>query len=136
MACLRSTGPVSRIRITVDRGSRIFILEDEQHRIDWFREKLEGCHLIFSSTYLNAVWTIANAPVRFDAMFLDHDLGLPERTGDGDDVAKHLAAGGYLAPLVVIHSWNPVGAQNMMNRIDTTVKAIVCPFGNFELEVR
>jgi hypothetical protein len=63
----------------------------------------------------------------FDVMSLDHDLGLHnydpdeedadlrvgEDSATGYDFVKWLCDEDLVAPVIIIHSWNPVGAKDM-----------------------
>ena len=121
-----------RAHIHIPAGSTIFILEDSDERIRWFRQKLFGCRVVICC---HAEEAIARLGVEsFDYIFLDHDLSIinPERD-NGETVARSLCDAGYLGQNVLIHSWNPRGAANMAKAL---TMATVCPFGQFDIEVK
>jgi DNA-binding response OmpR family regulator len=70
---------------------------------------------------------------KYDIVFLDHDLGggayLESGPGTGYEVAQYIASDSkYNEVPIIIHSWNPVGAENMKKLIP---HAAYCPFGTF-----
>lgn len=54
----------------------------------------------------------------YDIVFLDHDLGENEKSGY--DVAKFMVEHGIKVGLVVIHTMNPVGADNIHTLLRNT----------------
>lgn len=128
------------LTFSIPSNYKILVLEDSAERISWFRQNL-GCTLqTLVDTANDAMHMLANH--KYNAIFLDHDLGLLQMVGcngckagpegTGLDVANYLARCGYLAELVVIHSWNPSGAKNMK---DVLPNAIVIPFGKFSVRL-
>jgi CheY-like chemotaxis protein len=110
---------------------KILILEDEQYRRDMFAEKLADHDLTFALDAPTAIERLSGE--RFDAIFLDHDLG--PNAGDGQDVARHIAGNVPLAPLVWIHSFNPSGAAAMSAILtEGGVRSVQRPFGPGILE--
>jgi CheY-like chemotaxis protein len=84
---------------------RVFVLDDTQERLDWFRERLP--QMRFAKTAAQAIEILAAE--QFDLVFLDHDLsfmdaGFPDRNfGNGKEVARFLAIRKF-AGKIVIHS--------------------------------
>jgi CheY-like chemotaxis protein len=111
---------------------RILILEDNSYRIKLFTYIYGGeCRIhIF-----NNAWDAIKALEVFDydLIFLDHDLGLQEMVkedkinGTGLDAAKALMETKNRDVPVIVHSCNPVGAENIRKTIGKT--AILIPFG-------
>lgn len=73
----------------------------------------------------NAAWAIDyNAATngfgyrKYDIVFLDHDLGEGKRTGY--DVVKFMVEHNIKVGLVVIHTMNPVGADNIHTLLRNT----------------
>jgi hypothetical protein len=103
---------------------RILVLDDEQERHEGFARRFKGHDVYHVYTYAQACAALANN-FRFDLAQLDHDLcdfwqdpetGCTyERTGE--DVTKYIIdyiPEGLRPKRVVVHSWNPGGAQRML----------------------
>lgn len=107
---------------------KILILDDDQGRHDAFAAGLAGHKVQHVYTAAEAIEVLKTSPP-FDAVFLDHDLTdfhyrsftAGRRTGLGEDTGYAVAA--FIAReldeqarpgTVVVHSWNPPGAANMM----------------------
>lgn len=131
---------MSRITIQLATGSRIFVLEDDHLRMEWFRSKMPD--LIHAKTANQAIEILVTDKTPFDMIFLDHDLSIldqkytldlnAEKDGNtGSRVAKSMAEGGYIGEYVVIHSWNPAGAANMARLLENGVH--ILPFGSFDI---
>jgi CheY-like chemotaxis protein len=107
---------------------RLLILDDDPVRQEHFaaiHRRHERVHVLFSEDAIEAL----NEGPRFDAALLDHDLGAGCHTGE--DVAKHIASmPPERRPLkVIVHSWNPDGAQRMVNILrEAGVPAGAMPF--------
>lgn len=131
---------MSKVTIKLPREAKVFLLEDSQERISWFRKKLGNTLQTLVDRADDAIMMLSKH--HYDTIFLDHDLGLlelvgyngikPGPEGTGLDVANHLASSKYLSELTVIHSWNPEGAKNMKNVLPN---AVVVPFGQFDIEI-
>ena len=127
---------MSALCFKIPKSSRVFLLEDSELRIEWFKKKLHN--LTIAKTADEAI-SILTCCAPFDFVFLDHDLGILDYTGEnqtgkgnGQEVALHLAETGFLGNKVCIHSWNPSGAANMARILKNA--ATVIPFGNFDIE--
>jgi CheY-like chemotaxis protein len=117
------------MRLTIPRGARVFLLDDDDVRIKWFLERLTS--ITVAKEAPDAI-AILDCYPPFDFVFLDHDLGLFTGTeGDGLQVARHLARRGFDGHSTVIHSTNAVGAAAMKEALKS---ATVAPFGQFEIE--
>lgn len=97
---------------------RIFILEDMEIRIATFKNWFKGHELIFSKTAQEAI-DILGKDLNFEVFFLDHDLGdriwvSTEDENTGSRVAEFLSDK-VIKGRIIIHSWNPCGAKNMMS---------------------
>ncbi len=117
--------------IKIPHGSRVLLLEDSDLRIASFVKRIPD--LVVATSVDEAIAKLVDGP--FDLMFLDHDLGLLDYAGvetetSGLQFAKHLAATGFVASTVVIHSWSSVGSAAMKNCLQD---AHVIPFGKFEI---
>lgn len=97
---------------------RIFILEDNQERIEAFKKYLNSHELTIVSEALEAI-KLLEKDLNYDFIFLDHDLGgqifvnvAEENTGS--TVARYLTDK-EIKGNIIIHSFNPIGAKNMLN---------------------
>jgi CheY-like chemotaxis protein len=117
------------LRILIPRGSRVFLLEDDDVRIRWFLERLTSTTV--AKEVPDAIAILDSYPP-FDFLFLDHDLGLFTGTeGDGLQVAQHLAGRGFDGLNTFIHSTSQNGATAMQGALKN---ATAVPFGQFEIE--
>jgi CheY-like chemotaxis protein len=112
---------------------RVFVLDDTEDRLGWFRERLPGMR--FAKTAAAALEILSAES--FDLVFLDHDLsfmdaGFPDRQhGNGKEVARYLARTGFQGR-VVIHSKNEKGVEAMATILPA---ATVARFGEFEIVI-
>jgi len=99
---------------------RILIIEDNEQRIKQFKSNFKGAELTIVKTVDSAIKTIKKEKV-FSYMFFDHDLG---NGGDSIDIINWLLNHkSKIAKNIYVHSANPVGAQNIVNRIPHARKA-------------
>lgn len=116
---------------TVPPHWRVFVLDDTDDRLRWFRERVPQ---IREAKTAEAALEILSAE-QFDLVFLDHDLswvdaGFPDRQhGNGKEVARYLARTNFQGR-VVIHSKNDVGVVAMKKLLPT---ATVARFDEFEI---
>jgi CheY-like chemotaxis protein len=114
----------------VPAGCRVFVLDDTQDRLDWFRTRLPEMRC---ATTAAAALEILSTE-HFDLVFLDHDLsfmdaGFPERQfGNGKEVARYLAYSKF-AGKVVIHS----RSEQAPAMAKILPQAEVSRFGDFEI---
>lgn len=95
---------------------RILIIDDQHERHEGFRTILDGHRLTHAFGYGEAVADLQHN--RYDMVCLDHDLALNDVVGGraltGHDIAKWLASRpDRCPPQILVHSHNPVGAQNI-----------------------
>lgn len=98
---------------------KIFILEDNKERINFFKEKLNKHDLFITDNVYDAIEYIDKSYKEIDLYFLDHDLGdeIYVNTNDyntGTTLAKHIKTKEDLNGRIIIHSMNYFGAQEMM----------------------
>ena len=103
---------------------RIFVLEDDERRCEWFAKRFKGDLLDISDDVLQAKELLTTR--RYDSIFLDHDL-IPEHYGatESDDertgyaIASFLAANPELqrAATIMVHSFNADGAMRMVEEL-------------------
>ena len=121
-------GLLNRLGLTsveVTRGPiRVFLLDDDMRRHEWFAKRFEGDRLDIAETVAEArEFLSANL---YDAIFLDHDL-LPEHynseTNDdektGYAIALWLASRPELqrASTIMVHTRNADGAMRMVEEL-------------------
>jgi hypothetical protein len=129
--------------MTVDRGLRALVLDDEAHRHDWFRKQADECgwFLVQAWNVLEAIQALREGE-RFDVVFLDYDLADPVRGiagPPGGIVARYIEhmGPGKLPKHVHIHSWNPDGADEMEAAMKRAgLKHSRAEFGKFKLVAR
>jgi len=111
---------------------RVFVLDDTEDRISWFRQRLP--RLRYAKTSRSALEILSAE--QFDLVFLDHDLswmdaGFPSRLhGNGKEVARYLA-GTKFEGRVVIHSKSD--QAEIMAKI--LPQATIARFGEFDIVV-
>jgi CheY-like chemotaxis protein len=95
---------------------KILILEDSEERIKAFKQNFIGTELFFTDKPAIAIEELKKGG--YDSLFLDHDLGgtafSASDENSGYAVAKWLNENPQYQPaLIVLHSLNPIGVQNM-----------------------
>jgi hypothetical protein len=103
---------------------RIFLLEDDERRCDWFAKRFKGDHLDISSEVSHAKELLTTRS--YDSIFLDHDL-MPEHYGatEADDERTGYAIASFLAErpelqraaTIMVHSFNADGAMRMVEQL-------------------
>jgi hypothetical protein len=103
---------------------RIFLLEDDERRCEWFSKRFKGDHLDIVCDVSEAKELLKTRS--YDSIFLDHDLR-PEHYGStiNDDertgyaIAHFLASNPQLqrAAFIMVHSYNPDGAMRMVEEL-------------------
>jgi len=103
---------------------RIFLLEDDERRCEWFAKRFKGDHI-------DVVYEVAQARElletrTYDSIFLDHDL-MPEHYGaeTPDDERTGFAIASFLASrpdlqrsaTIMVHSFNADGAMRMVEEL-------------------
>ncbi len=121
------------LKISIPEKSRVFVLDDTEDRLAWFREHLPQARS--AKTADEAIEILAaNA---FDVVFLDHDLhwmdagDITRQHGNGKEVARFLAIRKF-AGRVVIHSRNHEAVPVMQKILP---QATIAPFGEFEIVI-
>jgi CheY-like chemotaxis protein len=115
---------------------RIFILEDEKNRIDWFKENLKNLFfdLTIATSYDEGI-KLFSLKEKYDLILLDHDLGGRMYVDSNDEntgfnFCNYLIEKNVAAP-VIIHSMNTVGAlkmEELLSSNDFIVSKL--PFGD------
>ena len=103
---------------------RIFLLEDDERRCEWFAKRFKGDQLDIACEVSQAKELLKTRT--YDSIFLDHDL-IPEHYGasKADDertgyaIASFLAAHPELqrAATIMVHSFNAEGAMRMVEEM-------------------
>ncbi len=105
---------------------KIFILEDNKHRMVKFRRELIGHNIDHAETVEEGTSLVVNN--KYDLLFLDHDLGGEEfvdsfANNTGYKLAEFIASftKNKETPCV-IHSCNPAGADNILRVLPHAIK--------------
>jgi len=98
---------------------RFFILEDMDIRIEAFKKWYGEQHELVIAKNATEAIDILSKDLNFDVLFLDHDLGdrifvSTKDENTGSTVAQFLE-GKDIRGEIIIHSWNSVGAKNMLS---------------------
>ena len=103
---------------------RVFLLEDDVRRHEWFTKRFKGDHLDVADDVESAK-ELLSARV-YDAIFLDHDL-MPEHynSPEPDDERTGYAIALWLslrpdlqpAATIMVHSFNADGAMRMVGEL-------------------
>jgi len=105
---------------------KILFLDDNKNRWLHFVDNNNepGVSLHWAKTAYEAIhWLERNT---YDIVSLDHDLGDEIMVASGDGTGYEVAQ--WIAnnlqdnmPIVVLHTWNPAGAQNMKNILPNAI---------------
>jgi len=120
---------------------RVLILEDDPGRMVRFREMFRdaGVEITHAATASDAIASLRSD--LFDAVFLDHDLGGQvyvdsDEPNTGFQVARALPDTPNQHAFIVVHSWNPAGAQRMLDVLRRRgCRAQGIPFSHFDTEI-
>lgn len=120
---------------------RILVLDDDLYRIKTFNKKFKE-HEITCSTEVLKLVSIMERNEKFDLICLDHDLGelvkeylVPPTYWTGLDAVKKIIELKDKYPRhIIIHSWNPTGAIQMLDLLEKAgINCSACPFNCDEL---
>ena len=125
-------------------GHRVLIVEDDEARCAWFRERLAGSLLDVTCDVATALRWLAERD--YQAVLLDHDLADEHYFSDEpDDERTGYAVARWLADhptaqrdaLILIHSLNYVGARRMLDVLrDAGRDAEHIPFHHLQTGLR
>ena len=113
------------IRLNKKLLTAVFVLEDDQMRIEWFNKTFGDVPFLFITKDTEEAIPILRL-IKFDLLFLDHDLEETSiydedhaeydmnRAKNGLRVAAHLRGTINQETECIIHSMNPSGASNML----------------------
>jgi len=103
---------------------RVFLLEDDERRCDWFAKRFKGDELDIACDVPQARELLESKT--YDSIFLDHDL-MPEHYGSAttDDENTGYAIASFLASrpelqraaTIMVHSFNADGAMRMVEEL-------------------
>src|ERR1700694_3388117 len=103
---------------------RIFLLEDDERRCEWFAKRFKGDQLDIVQDVPQAKELLKTRS--YDSIFLDHDL-MPEHYGstESDDERTGYAIASFLAAhpelqrsaTIMVHSFNADGAMRMVEEL-------------------
>lgn len=105
---------------------KIFILEDNEHRMVKFRRELIGHDIDHAATVEEGTSLVVDN--KYELLFLDHDLGGEELVDSfADNTGYKLAE--FIASFTqnketpcIVHSCNPAGADNILRVLPHAVK--------------
>lgn len=109
------------ININLEHIKTVFVLEDNENRIDFFMKTFKDCNLFVTKDVKVAKKALNDT--KFDILFLDHDLEeinelkderLSRRVDDGLMVAEMIRETINELTPCIIHSMNPTGSANML----------------------
>ncbi|HJQ33512.1 MAG TPA: cyclic-phosphate processing receiver domain-containing protein [Pyrinomonadaceae bacterium] len=125
-------------------GRRILIVEDDEARCSWFRERLNGSLLDVTCDVAVAVRWLAERD--YHAVLLDHDLADEHYfSNEPDDERTGYAVARWLAEhptaqrdaIIIVHSLNYTGAQRMLAVLrDAGREAEHIPFHYLQMGLR
>lgn len=124
--------------IRIPEHSNVLFVDDNEDRIRWFKARYPAG----KAAETPAIAKLYLERGSFDLVFLDHDC-VPSLVDPQDpdfesktfwSVAEKLMSS---AAVVIIHSGNPVGAENMAKLLRTRSvgETFVYPIGSFEIEI-
>ena len=138
---------MTEVKTTDDNGEsvrRVLVVEDDETRCAWFRERLAGRLLDVTCDVPTALAWLAER--EYEAVLLDHDLAdehyfsnTPDDERTGYAVARWLADNptSQRDALIVIHSLNYTGARRMLDALhDAGRDAEHIPFHYLQLGLR
>lgn len=101
-----------------NKKTNVLIVEDSKDRIKQFDKNFKNVNLTFAETNKQAINYLSS--IKFDYMFLDHDLS----GEDTMEIAKWLLRHkGHIPGTIYIHSVNPVGTNNLIGKLKKARKA-------------
>ena len=123
---------------------RVFLLEDDERRCDWFAKRFKGDQLDIAGEVSQAKDLLQTR--QYDSIFLDHDL-MPEHYGSEttDDERTGYAIAHFLASrpdlqrsaTIMVHSFNADGAMRMVEELRSAGRqAEYIPFHFLEDRIR
>ena len=136
---------MSEVKAVGEGGARrVLVVEDDEARCAWFRERLAGRLLDVTCDVRTAIAWLAERD--YEAVLLDHDLAdedyfsnAPDDERTGYAVARWLADNpdAQRDALIVIHSLNYTGAQRMLRALrDAGRDAEHIPFHYLQMGLR
>jgi hypothetical protein len=123
---------------------RIFLLEDDERRCEWFAKRFKGDQLDIACDVSRAKELLSTES--YDSIFLDHDL-IPEHYGatESDDERTGYAIASFLAghpelqraATIMVHSFNADGAMRMVEELRAAGRQVdYVPFHFLEERLR
>lgn len=94
---------------------KILFLDDDNYRFSLFKRENPNVDVDWAINYETGVNYVRNN--NYDVIYLDHDLGWYEPTGK--DFVNYMIKNKIPAKLVICHSMNPVGRENMVSMLSS-----------------
>lgn len=113
---------------------KLLFLDDDKNRTKKAVSHYSLRYEVYDVETAQQAIQVLDAISPFDVVSLDHDLGgqvyCPSDDNSGYAVAKHIASmpEDKKPKIVIVHSFNPVGADNMLAVLDGKVVARRKPF--------
>lgn len=105
---------------------RVFVLEDDERRIDLFIQALVGSDV----TIARSCREVKKFQPPYDVILLDHDLGgrqMRQHEDCGLTFLKMVRTQINPDAIVIIHSYNPVGAAQMQDELPGSLRILFGP---------
>jgi len=119
---------------------KIFILEDNEDRIIYFRQLFIDHDLFVATTAREAILAL-DGTTEFDLIFLDHDLGGEQmvdmkNTNTGSEVVRYLVTiADKVNSIIFLHTQNPVAARAMRCTLkENDFRVFIKPFTSLYTE--
>ncbi len=112
-------------------AKKLLFLDDDEYRIKIFKEKMigSGYEIYITKTVSETLAQLTHQS--FDIVSLDHDLGgeqmVASHSETGYEVAKFIATMTDPPKAIIVHTFNPTGAYNMMSAM-SHLKVLRIPF--------
>ncbi len=124
---------MSKAIISIPEDAKVFIVEDDPARTDWFYSRL-GDRIVGvykdPKTAIEILQCMDFSTIT--AFFLDHDLGGPYSPPYATDIAEYMVSrDAGVGSRTVIHSMNEPGARNLQRILPGSV---YFPFGFFDIK--
>lgn len=94
----------------------VLFLDDDPERVPRFSRNYRDCNLVYVRTFREFRRYLGSHEVP-DVISFDHDLGEPTYI-NGETCAKWAVENGKIPKAVLVHSWNPTGAENIARQFN------------------
>jgi hypothetical protein len=122
--------------IQIKKSDRVLVVEDNPQRRMWFQRNIPQARICATPT--DALTNVDNS---WHVLFLDHDAGVQAEATAGIQGDTFMPVAVAFADIqfpgrVIIHSFNPAGAQRMNCLLARHAQEVFwVPFGTFDIEL-